>query len=108
MEPEPLTGEAELAAGTAAGQEIPIGTEVDQCSGVLSVRDRFNQWIKVPRGAWTRIDVAIDGNGYWYWRCGNTLERSRGAANFRQRVKRLKVWHSTSSRKITWRCFDLL
>ena len=30
------------------------------------------------------------------------------APNFRQRVKRLKVWHSPNDRKITWWCFDLL
>lgn len=108
MEPEALSDEADPAAGIAAAQEVKLGSEIDQCSGVLTVCDRHNQWIKVPRGRWTAIDVAIDGNGYWYWRCGSTLEKSRGAASFRQRVKRLKVKHSTESRKITWHCFDLL
>jgi hypothetical protein len=95
-------------AGIAAAQEVKLGSETDQCSGVLTVRNKHNQWITVPRGHWTTIDVAIDGSGYWYWRCGSTGERSRGASSFRQRVKRLKVFHSTNSRKITWWCYDLL
>lgn len=89
-------------------QEIQLGFEIDQCSGSLSVRNRFGQWIAVQRGHWTTIDVAINGDGYWFWRCGNSLERSRGAPNFRPRVKRLKVFHSTNNRKITWWCYDLL
>jgi hypothetical protein len=106
MASEALAGTARAAA--SATQEIQLGFEIDQCSGLLTVRNRFGQWITVPRGRWTTIDVAIDGDGYWYWRCGSSGERSRGAPNFRPRVKRLKVFHSTESRKITWWCYDLL
>ena len=95
-------------AALSVSQEVRLGYEIDQCSGVLSIRNKDNRWIYVPRGRWTTIDVAIDGNGYWHWRCGSSSERSRGSSNFRQRVKRLKVWHSTESRKITWWCYDLL
>ena len=95
-------------AATQAVQQVFLGLEVDQCSGSLSVRNRSGQWIPVQRGRSTRIDVAIDGNGYWYWRCGSTGERSRGEPNYRPRVKRLYVYHSTNDRKITWRCYDLL
>ena len=54
------------------------------------------------------VDVAIDGNGYWYWQCGSSKERSRGEPNYRQRVKRLKISHSADDRKILWECYDLL
>lgn len=94
--------------GVAISQAIFLGYEIDQCSAVLRVKNRNNHWATIPRGAWTTVDVAIDGNGYWYWRCGSTLEKSRGAPNFRARVKRLKVFHSPNSRKITWKCYDLL
>jgi hypothetical protein len=97
------------AAGAAAvQQEIFLGLEVDQCSGQLSVRNRNNVFVTIPRGPQVTVDVAIDGQGYWYWRCGSSGERSRGEPNYRQRVKRLKITHSTDGRKITWRCFDLL
>jgi hypothetical protein len=89
-------------------KEVFLGTEIDQCSGSLSVKDKNNQQVNVPRGHWKTIDVAINGDGYWFWNCGNTGERSRGAENYRQRVKRLKVFHSKNNRQITWKCFDLL
>jgi hypothetical protein len=104
---------AEAAAGGATAtatvpQEIFLGLEVDQCSGQLLVRNRNNVFVAIPRGPLVTVDVAIDGQGYWYWRCGSSGERSRGEPNYRQRVKRLKITHSTDNRKITWRCFDLL
>jgi hypothetical protein len=105
LNPQPLPPEETLEA---AGQLVFLGSEVDQCSGVLSVMNRQNQFVAIPRGQWTPVDVAINGSGHWFWRCGNTLEKSRGGLNFRQRVKHLKVFHSTSSRKITWHCFDVL
>jgi hypothetical protein len=115
MAPEPIAGadpcETTTEDATSAAralQEVQLGYEIDKCSGLLTVRNRFGQWVTVPRGQWTVIDVAIDGNGYWYWRCGGSNEKSRGAPNFRPRVKRLKVLHSTESRKITWWCYDLL
>jgi hypothetical protein len=97
-----------VAVTATALQEIFLGLEVDQCSGQLSVRNKNNVWVTIPRGPLTTVDVAIDGQGYWYWRCGGSGERSRGEANYRQRIKRLKITHSTDGRKITWRCFDLL
>jgi hypothetical protein len=65
-------------------------------------------WGSVPRGFWTVVGVAIDGEGYWYWRCSGSDERSRGREHFRQRVKRLKALHALGSRDITWLCYDLL
>ena len=111
MSPEAITDAAQCEMAPEAAralQEVQLGYEIDRCSGLLTVRNRFGQWITVQRGQWTVIDVAIDGNGYWYWRCGSSNERLRGAPNFRQRVKRLKVWHETGGRKITWWCYDLL
>jgi hypothetical protein len=106
--PDDMAPETAMLTSARALQEVQLGFEIDQCSGLLTVRNRFGQWVTVPRGQWTVIDVAIDGNGYWFWRCGSSNERSRGAPNFRPRVKRLKILHSTESRKITWWCYDLL
>ncbi len=106
---DPAENSEQFSAAMSGGfQEVTLGDETDQCSGRLTVLDRYNRWIFVPRGQLTTIDVAISGGGYWYWRCGNTIERSRGGSNFRQRVKRLKILHSPNNRKITWQCFDLL
>ena len=102
--PQPGT----LRAGAPFPQEVFLGTEIDQCSGVLTVLNRARKWVRIPRGKKTVVDVAISGSGYWFWRCGTTGERSRGAPNYRQRVKRLKVTHSTENREIRWECFDLL
>lgn len=110
-DPTDVSPEAEPAGDPAvAGAivETRLGYEIDRCSGRLSVKNKNNQWVTVPRGVWTTIDVAVDGSGYWYWRCGSTGERSRGAPAFRFKVKRLKVWHSTTDRKITWWCYDLV
>jgi hypothetical protein len=98
------TGGVRVADVVALEQEVPIGTEIDRCSGQLTVKDRFGNWVRINRGEWTTVDVAIDGGDYWHWRCGGSNERSRGGS----RVKRLKIWHSTNSRKITWKTFDLL
>ncbi len=116
MSPEPLPDAAlsEMYPETAitttalAHQEIYLDYEIDRCSGLLKVRNRYNQWITVNRGQWKVIDVAIDSNGWWYWKCGSDNLESRGEPNYRQRVKRLKVFHSTNGRKITWYCYDLL
>ena len=97
-----------LRAGSMPQQEVFLGVEIDQCSGSLTVRDRTGRWVAIRRGHETVVDVAITGNGYWAWRCGTSLERSRGEPNYRQRVKRLKVTHSTQNREIRWECFDLL
>jgi hypothetical protein len=82
-----------------------LGTEIDQCSGQLSVKNSANHWINVTRGQMTQIEVDIDGGGYWYWRCGSSDERARGDDNFRQRVRFLQVHHSTEGREIRWECF---
>ena len=100
----PAASGVSATAVKAPEQEIYLGTERDKCSGNLYVRDRWGSDVFIPRGSWTRVDVAIDGNSYWYWRCGNTWERSRGS----NRVKRLYVYHSTSSRSIWWDTYDLL
>lgn len=98
----------DTARAASPAQEVFLGVETDQCSGSLSVRNRAGQWVAIPRGKKTVVDVAVAGTGYWSWRCGSTAEKSRGVPNYRQRVKRLKVTHSTESREITWECFDLL
>jgi hypothetical protein len=106
--PDDMAPETAMLTTAVALQEVQLGYEIDRCSGQLRVQDRYGEPVRVDRGEWKSIDVAIDGNGYWYWSCGDSSERSRGAPNFRQRVKRLKVWHSGDSRKITWWCYDLL
>ena len=60
-----------------AAQEVRLGYEIDRCSGSLTVHDRSGQYVFVPRGQWTTVDVAISGEGYWRWRCGSSNERSR-------------------------------
>jgi hypothetical protein len=97
-----------LRAGSTHDQEVFLGVETDQCSGSLSVKNRAGKWVPIPRGRETAVDVAITGNGHWYWRCGSALEKSRGEPNYRQRVKRLKVTHSTQDREIRWECYDIL
>jgi hypothetical protein len=91
-----------------ATTETFLGNEFDKCSGQLSVRNSGNQFVVVQRGVLTAVDIVPDGNGYWYWRCGSSGERSRGASGFRQRVNRLKVLHSTTNRDITWQCFEVV
>ncbi len=102
-----------FAATTAqAEQAIYLGHEEDACGGLLKVKNRYNQWIKIerspPGGQHHMVDVAIDGDGYWYWKCGDSLERSRGASAYRNRVKRVGVFHSTNGRGVYWACYDLL
>lgn len=99
---------------SATPQEVFLGNESDACNSVLRVKDRHNRWITIPRedseGLQTsrRVDVAIDGDGYWYWKCGASVERSRGASAYRNRVKRLNVIHANYNRRILWVCYDLL
>jgi hypothetical protein len=109
-DPNAMPGEtAEQAVTAAAGQqEIFLGYEHDACSGQLSVVDRNGVLVPIPRGSFKTVDVAIDGDGYWYWQCGSSKERSRGEPNYRPRVKRLKMFHDPDSRDIQWNCYDLL
>ncbi|MEZ4963602.1 MAG: S8 family serine peptidase [Saprospiraceae bacterium] len=88
-------------------QLVRLGSEIDQCSSTLYVRDRDNRIVRIPRGQWKWVLVAIDSNGYWRWRCGTSWERSRGVSSFRNRVKLLHVYHSNTSRQITWWCYDI-
>lgn len=97
-----------VSFAASAEQEVYLGREGDACSGSLSVKNRWGQYVPITRGVRTPVDVAINGDGYWYWKCGNSEERSRGDADYRQRIKRVKVLHSTGSRSIDWKCFDLL
>jgi hypothetical protein len=105
-----MSGEAAEQAVTAAAgqQEIFLGIEHDACSGQLSVYDRYNVWVTIPRGQVTTVDVALTGEGYWLWSCGRSDERSRGDPDYRSRVKRLKILHSPDDRGIDWQCYDLL
>jgi hypothetical protein len=98
------TDGARVSQVVALEQEVRIGTEHDKCSGSLSVKNRFGEYVPIQRGVWTTVDVAIDGGDYWRWKCGSSGERSRGGS----RVKRLKIWHSTEGRSITWETYDLL
>jgi hypothetical protein len=88
--------------------EVYLDENIDRCSGALRVKDKNNNWIRVPRGVWTTVDVAIDSGGYWYWRCDGSDERSRGDRNYRWRIKRLKIFHETDGRKIRWKSFDIV
>ena len=100
-----------LAATPAnAEQAVYLGAEIDSCGGVLHVKNRYDKWIKIERTktTYTTVDVAIDGDGYWRWRCGDSNEKSRGKPNYRNRVKRVRVNHSTNGRDIVWTCYDLL
>lgn len=101
----PARTEVAMTAQVAPlAQEVYLGAEFDKCSGSLSVKDRYGVYQPIVRGQLTTIDVAIDGGNYWYWKCGSSGERSRGS----DRVKRLKIWHSTEGRSITWYTYDLL
>jgi hypothetical protein len=111
LSPEPdhhCPGVSEQAVAAAALQHVYLGYEIDQCSGQLKVKDKSGNWITIPRGQTTAVNVAPDGNGYWYWECGSSLEWSRGDSNYRQRVNHLHVYHSTENRQITWWCYQLV
>src|SRR5262249_33941260 len=89
----------------AAALPLPLGYEIDQCSGQLTVLSKSHGWITIPRGQWRWVNVYPDGDGYWYWRCGDSFEKSRGESDFRQRVNWLRVFHSPNNRQITWYCY---
>lgn len=65
-----------VAVPIIAEQEIYLGREQDACSGQLSVRDRNGTYVPITRGRQTVLDVAINGQGYWAWKCGSSSERS--------------------------------
>ncbi|CRK61577.1 hypothetical protein [Alloactinosynnema sp. L-07] len=99
---------APASTQTAAVQQVFLGYEYDACSGSLKVKNKYGTYVPITRGVWTTVDVAINGDGYWFWKCGSSVEYSRGEPNYRPRVKRLRVYHSTQSSSITWKCYDLL
>jgi hypothetical protein len=84
-----------------------LGHEADSCSSNLSVFSSSGTWVSITRGVYTWVDVNIDADGYWYWRCGTTVERSRGSSGYVHDVKRLEVLHSTDSRDIDWWCYNV-
>jgi hypothetical protein len=96
------------AVAAAGATAYYLGYEQDQCSGRLYVKNTSNTYVRIQRDdAPHYVDVHVDGDGYWYWKCGTTVERSRGESNWRNRVERLRVVHSTDSRQIGWWCYEL-
>jgi hypothetical protein len=98
----------QAAAVTPAATRVYLGYEEDKCSKTLRVLHRNGTWVTITRGVRTTVPVAIDGGGYWYWKCGSSLEWSRGASNYRQRVKEIDVVHSTRDRDIDWYLYDVI
>lgn len=97
-----------VASPASALSESYLGYDIDQCSGNLYVKNSSNVWVFIPRDDVSHpVDVHVDGNGYWYWKCGTTAEMSRAVAAYRYRVDRLKVTHSSDSRQIRWSEYEL-
>ena len=97
-----------LMGGAAPAQAAPLtafflGYEQDQCSGNLYVLNSSGSYQFIPRDdAAHTVNVHVDGNAYWYWKCGTSGERSRGESAWWNRVEQLRVVHSTDSRQIGW------
>jgi len=99
---------AAAAPAPAAASQFFLGNESDACSGNLYVKNSDNVFVFIPRDdQYHRVDVHVDGNNWWYWRCGTTNERARGEPAWAFRVERLYVRHSTDSRDIAWACYEL-
>lgn len=91
----------ESAPAMVNAATIQLTTEYDACSGQLYVKNSAGQWKAITRGVRTTVYVKVDSSGYWYWRCGSTVEKSR-ATYLANLVNMLQVVHSTSGRGITW------
>lgn len=59
---------------------------------------------EVSRTGVSDVEMNIDGDGYWYWICGNMIHRSRGRTEFRERVNHLKI--RLDGRSIKWACYN--
>lgn len=98
-----------VAPAPASAATNYLGVEWDNCSGNLYVRNSAGTYVYIPRNDSNYgVEVLLDGNGYWYWKCGSTGEVSRGSTPWRYRVDYLSVRHATDSREIRWRCYEIV
>jgi hypothetical protein len=94
--PEPPT------LGTVKQAEV-LETTYDQCGSILYILPNLqSSWKKVPRGTWVTYTPWPDDDGRFIWRCGNTNE----LATCPNATDSISVYHSMTSREITWRCRD--
>jgi hypothetical protein len=77
-------------------EALVLETTYDQCSGNLAVYNINHSLVPVPRGAWKTIAVEPEFN----WKCGSSFE----SATCEDGTTYVQVYHSTSSRQITWLC----
>ena len=86
--------------------EVPLGTTSDMCrSGQLRILNSTGGLTDVPsNGALTIVDVNVNSEGFWTWKCGSSTERSRVTECPNIKVTRLKVTHSNG--RIVFRCFS--
>ena len=106
-----LKNSKDVAPALLAGEEY-LGDEEDGCAGhfhghrpQLAVKNSAQDWINIPLNEFTTVDVTVNYEGYWWWKCGNTEEKSRGRSPWRRRVNRLKVLHKEDSGEILWFCY---
>jgi hypothetical protein len=93
-------GEDAAAPAEALGstdQALHLGTTYDQCSSVLHVLNSSGVYQTIPRGDWTRVNV---NDRQFRWKCGSVLEQTTCNVG----TNYVLVYHSTTSRQITWRC----
>jgi hypothetical protein len=84
----------------AAVGRFKYGSTVDRCSGQLWVR-RLDGDVEVRRGEWYEYSTRTDSNGYFFWWCDDSFERSRVFGGSSRPVF-IQVLHDSSGRKISW------
>lgn len=89
------------AQETVNAASLLLSITYDACSGQLYVANKYGQWQRIQRGVTTTVYVNVNSSGYWYWKCGSTLEKSRSSV-LPLSVNMLKVNHSTTGRTIKW------
>ncbi|WP_164000625.1 hypothetical protein [Pyxidicoccus caerfyrddinensis] len=78
-------------------QPILLGTTIDQCSSVLKVLNSSGSYVTIPRGTTTRVYVS---DNRFRWLCGSSTEYTTCDVG----TTYVDVYHSTTSRQITWYC----
>jgi hypothetical protein len=78
-------------------QPLLLGVTYDQCSSVLKVLSRSGSYVTIPRGTTTRVYVS---DNRFRWLCGDTTEYTTCDVG----TTYVDVYHSTTSRQITWYC----
>ena len=81
----------------STAQPILLGTTIDQCSSVLKVLSSSGTYVTIPRGTTTRVYVS---DNRFRWLCGGTTEYTTCDVG----TTYVDVYHSTTSRQITWYC----